>query len=116
MAKVIEEQLKYCSKCGKTTKHHRNNTKSSGFMLLVHLVLTVVTTGIWLVFIIIWKLLNTKIGGWKCSECGGGKHSHNNWLERDLLSVAFRLWLNAQASDRCGRPLSLSVDMIPFVK
>jgi len=69
MAKVIEEQLKHCSKCNKTTKHHRNNNKSSGFMLLVHLVLTVVTVGVWLVLIILWKLLNAKIGGWKCSEC-----------------------------------------------
>ena len=39
-------------------------------MLLVHLVLTVVTVGVWLALVIIWKILNTKIGGWKCSECG----------------------------------------------
>lgn len=70
MANVIEEQLKSCKKCKKTTKHHRNNSKSSGFMLLVHLVLTVCTVGIWLVLIILMKILNTKIGGWQCSECG----------------------------------------------
>jgi hypothetical protein len=70
MTKVIEEQLKKCNKCGKTTKHHRNNEKSSGFMLLVHLILTVCTAGIWLILVIISKLLTTKIGGWKCSECG----------------------------------------------
>lgn len=70
MAKVIEEQLKHCKKCGKTTKHYRNNKTSSGFMLLVHLVLTVVTVGIWLLLVIIWKFLNTKVGGWECSECG----------------------------------------------
>ncbi len=69
MAQVIEEQLKHCSKCNKTTKHHRNNSQTSGFMILVHLVLTVVTYGIWLVLVIIWKVLNAKIGGWKCSEC-----------------------------------------------
>ncbi len=70
MATVIEEQLKSCKKCKKTTKHHRNNSKSSGFMLLVHLVLTVCTAGIWLVLIILMKILNAKIGGWQCSECG----------------------------------------------
>ena len=69
MANYIEEQLKSCSKCQKTTKHFRNNSKSSGFML-VHLILTVCTLGVWLVLVIIWKILNTKIGGWKCSECG----------------------------------------------
>ncbi len=70
MTKIIEEQLKHCRKCDKTTKHHRNNAKSSGFMLLIHIILTLVTVGVWLVLIIIWKILNAKIGGWKCSECG----------------------------------------------
>lgn len=67
---IIEEKLNHCKQCSKNTKHHRNNTKSSGFMLLVHLILTIVTFGIWLVLVIIWKILNAKIGGWKCSECG----------------------------------------------
>lgn len=70
MAKIIEEQLKNCKSCGKVTKHHRNSSKSSGFTLLVHLVLTVATMGAWLVLVIIWKILNTQIGGWRCSECG----------------------------------------------
>ena len=69
MPSVIEERLKRCKKCDKTTKHYRNNTKSSGFMLLVHLVLTVLSAGIWLGLIIVWKILNAKIGGWKCGEC-----------------------------------------------
>lgn len=70
MARIIEEKLEHCKKCSKTTKHHRNNKKSSGFMILVHLILTVATVGFWLVLVIIWKILNTQIGGWKCSECG----------------------------------------------
>lgn len=70
MATYIEEQLKKCPKCKKTTKHYRNNSKSSGFMILIHVILTLVTAGIWLLLVIIWKLLNAKIGGWKCSECG----------------------------------------------
>jgi hypothetical protein len=71
VAKFIEEKLTHCKKCGKTTKHYRNNANSSGFMLLVHLVLTIATAGAWLVLVILWKILNAKIGGWKCSECGG---------------------------------------------
>ena len=69
MAKIIEEQMMNCSKCKKLTKHFRNNSKSSGFMILVHLLLTIFTFGIWLLVIIVWKVLNAKIGGWKCSEC-----------------------------------------------
>jgi hypothetical protein len=70
MAKAIEETLKHCKNCDRTTKHMRNTNKTGLAMFLVHLVLTVVTGGIWLVLLIIWMLLNTKIGGWKCSECG----------------------------------------------
>lgn len=70
MAAIIEEKLKKCGACEKVTKHHRNNTKTSGFMLLVHIILTIASAGVWLVLVIIWKILNTKIGGWSCSECG----------------------------------------------
>lgn len=70
MAKAIEETLKHCKKYGKTTRHLRNTNKTGPVMFLVHLVLTVVTGGIWLIFLVVWMLLNTKIGGWKCGECG----------------------------------------------
>ena len=70
MAKAIEETLKHCKKCEKTTKHLRNTNKTGLAMFLVHLVLTVVTGGVWLILLVIWMLLNTKIGGWKCGECG----------------------------------------------
>jgi hypothetical protein len=32
-------------------------------MILVHLILTLATAGIWPVFVIIWKILNAKVGG-----------------------------------------------------
>lgn len=70
MGNVVEEKLKKCKKCNVETMHRRNNTKSSGFMLLVHLILTVVTWGVWLALIIVWKILNYKVGGWKCAQCG----------------------------------------------
>ncbi|MCV6612416.1 MAG: hypothetical protein OIF55_16765 [Amphritea sp.] len=69
MARVIEETLKKCRKCGKETVHRRNNTKTGLAMFLVHLVLTALTMGGWLVLLIIWMVLTAKIGGWKCSEC-----------------------------------------------
>lgn len=69
MAKAIEETLKKCKKCNRTTKHYRNTEKTGLLMFLVHLVLTVATMGVWLALVIIYMVLNTKIGGWKCSEC-----------------------------------------------
>tara|TARA_A100001015_G_scaffold163020_1_gene181168 strand:- start:540 stop:752 length:213 start_codon:yes stop_codon:yes gene_type:complete len=68
--KYVEEQLKQCKTCNRKTKHWRNNTKSSGFMLLVHLVLIIGTMGFWLIPLILVKVLDSRIGGWSCSECG----------------------------------------------
>ena len=70
MAKAIEETLKHCSKCNKKTVHMRNANKTGLVMFLVHIVLTIVTYGIWLVLLVIYLILNAKIGGWTCRECG----------------------------------------------
>ena len=70
MAKAIEETLKKCTNCKRKTKHIRNITKSSSVMILVHIALTLVTMGVWLVLLLIWTILNAKVGGWTCSECG----------------------------------------------
>lgn len=71
MVNIIEKRLKYCKRCKTVTKQMRNSKTPSGFMLLVHLAMTVATGGIWLVLVIIWKLLNFNTGGWVCSQCGG---------------------------------------------
>ena len=34
---------------------------------ILHLILTLITCGFWL---LIWILASVKIGGWKCSQCG----------------------------------------------
>ena len=68
--KAIEQQLKHCSRCEKTTIHQRNNTSIGFVMILLHIVLMVLTAGAWLVLLIVWKLLTAKIGGWKCERCG----------------------------------------------
>lgn len=70
MAKQIEETIKKCGKCKKKTKHMRNGKKTGFVMALVHVVLVIVTAGIWLIPLIIWHLLNKSIGGWTCEECG----------------------------------------------
>lgn len=69
MPKAIEETLKYCPHCKKKTRHYRNTNKTGLLMFLVHLVLTVVTFGGWLVLLVIWMILTKKVGGWTCSEC-----------------------------------------------
>lgn len=70
MAKAIEETIKKCSRCKKPTVHMRNTEKTSAIMFLVHLVLTVLTAGVWLIILVIWLVLNAKLGGWICKECG----------------------------------------------
>ncbi len=70
MAKAIEQTIKQCKKCSKKTVHNRTINKTGLIMFLVHLVLTVLTAGVWLVVVVLWLLLNKKIGGWLCAECG----------------------------------------------
>ncbi len=67
--KTTESKLKKCKKCGRYTTHKRNVNKSSGLMIFIHFALTVITAGLWLIPLIIWLILFTKIGGWKCESC-----------------------------------------------
>ena len=66
--KYIEQKVTYCSDCKNKTIHQRNNSKSSGFAIFVHLILTIATVGLWLVPLLIYKALFVKVGGWSCSE------------------------------------------------
>lgn len=70
MAKDLERTLMKCKKCKKKTEHLRNTDKTGLLALIIHIALIFVTMGVWLALIIIYKILNTKIGGWQCSECG----------------------------------------------
>jgi hypothetical protein len=70
MAKAIEQKIKHCKTCQRKTKHMRETTRTGLLMFLVHLVLTVITAGLWLALVVVWLLLNTKIGGWLCEQCG----------------------------------------------
>lgn len=69
MAKDLERTLKKCKKCKKKTEHLRNTDKTGLLTLLIHIALICVTAGLWLIAIIIYKILNAKVGGWQCSVC-----------------------------------------------
>lgn len=65
----IEEMLKRCRKCQKTTIHQRNVNQMGWFLILVNIVLCAATLGVWIFVLAVWFLLNKKIGGWHCSSC-----------------------------------------------
>lgn len=53
----------YCPNCQENVLGVRKGTNH-----VLHLLLSIITFGIW---IIIWILVSIKIGGWRCSVCGG---------------------------------------------
>ncbi len=52
----------WCERCKKNTVAYRKGTNH-----VLHLLLTVFTLGLWLLF---WFLASVKIGGWRCTQCG----------------------------------------------
>lgn len=60
---TFEETQKYCQDCKQNALVRRRGTNH-----LLHLLLTIVTGGLWL---IVWILAVPKFGGWRCSQCGG---------------------------------------------
>ncbi len=71
MAKVVEQSLAFCPNCQKKTMHYKETKKLSWLM---HLVLIIITAGLWLAFLVItmiWHMFTKKIGGKRtCSQCG----------------------------------------------
>jgi hypothetical protein len=57
-----QEATGFCKVCNKQVMIRRKGTNH-----ILHLLLSVVTMGIW---IIIWILASVKIGGWRCTQCG----------------------------------------------
>lgn len=67
MANKMEQKMMYCNICKRRTMHYRNNKEMSWLM---HLFLTLITAGMWLivwVIIALWHILTKPIGGWVCS-------------------------------------------------
>ena len=61
---AMQEATGLCKRCDCQTLIRRQGTNH-----ILHLIITVVTCGLWL---IVWVLASVKIGGWRCSTCGGG--------------------------------------------
>ncbi len=59
MAK-LEEALGTCPVCGPVKKVRKGTNH------IFHLILTLLTAGIWL---IVWLLSMIKLGGWRCEKC-----------------------------------------------
>jgi hypothetical protein len=58
----IQKVRKFCKECNKFVFAER-----PGVNHILHLILTLLTFGIWL---IVWIGVSVKIGGWKCPICG----------------------------------------------
>lgn len=57
----------FCKTCNQMRLVNRPGTNH-----ILHLLLSIITGGIWL---IVWILTSVKIGGWRCSQCGSTKIS-----------------------------------------
>lgn len=58
----------FCKKCDENRKVER-----PGVNHILHLLLTIVTGGLWL---IVWLGVSIRFGGWRCSTCGSKKVSN----------------------------------------
>ncbi|MFV0450349.1 MAG: hypothetical protein ACK5MF_18215 [Vibrio sp.] len=67
--KYIEKQIKHCDHCEQLTAHYRKRIALNGLKVLIHLTLTLLSLGIWLLLVFIWLLFDMKAGEWKCYEC-----------------------------------------------
>lgn len=59
----LEHTQKFCSTCNEQTLAQRPGTNH-----ILHLILSVITGGIWL---LVWIGVSVKVGGWRCGKCGG---------------------------------------------
>ena len=74
MSNIIEEKIKHCDKCQCDTKHERNGSKSSGFMIFIHIVLTLMTWGVYLIPMAIYMLVSkASSDSWKCASCASNR-------------------------------------------
>ncbi len=60
---AIQEKGGFCVTCNKNVMVRRKGTNH-----ILHLLLSIITFGFW---IIVWILVALKIGSWRCTQCGG---------------------------------------------
>lgn len=60
---AVEESQQFCAQCQRYVLARRPGTNH-----VFHLLMCVFTCGLW---VIVWFLSSAKVGGWRCSVCGG---------------------------------------------
>jgi hypothetical protein len=60
MPYAIEETMLRCKKCKRETVHQKSRHASSWFMILIHIILIIMTAGIWIIFLGMWMLGSKK--------------------------------------------------------
>ncbi len=82
----------YCKHCDKKVMLQRSGTNH-----ILHVILSVLTAGIW---IPIWILTSIKVGGWRCKECGSSASAGSDGLNTNmggiivlLAIILFAMWL-----------------------
>lgn len=68
--KTVKQELRHCEKCGHATLHHKNSKKINW---LLHIFLTIITAGLWVVPFVLIVLLSMNVwdsSKWTCHVCG----------------------------------------------
>jgi uncharacterized protein (DUF983 family) len=65
----VQEKIKFCKKCNRNTKHYRNAKKPN---YLLHLILIIVTGGLWIVPFLFLIIFGIEIwrDKYRCEACG----------------------------------------------
>ena len=79
----VQQKVMYCDNCKKDTIHIRNATKPN---YLLHLLLIIITAGLWIPFFIISLIGGISITSepWRCSVCGQKNRSK---IEKFIIFV-----------------------------
>lgn len=62
---IEEKRGGFCKQCKENRVIFRKGTNH-----VLHLILTILTSGIWL---LVWIVMSIKFGGWRCTICGSSE-------------------------------------------
>ena len=87
--KAIEQSLYECPTCGRVTIHSRNVEKMNW---LLHIVLAVVTVGVWLIVALLMALSCGPTSAWVCGQCGQTRPSISRFWEQ-VITTHWTTWV-----------------------
>ena len=87
--KAIEQSLYECPTCGRVTIHSRNVEKMNW---LLHLVLALVTFGVWLIVALLMALSCGPTSAWVCGQCGQTRASISRFWEQ-VITTHWMTWV-----------------------